>query len=165
MARRSPVGSANTVTQVRYHELRAESRDAGGTLVDSLLVRFIVRDSDREGSEDGIPPHTPFRSVPDAPSAFVGKTLKVSAPAAWPVGMPVPLVVMLRDGANESVWLNGVVKFGGFPADDDADAARLGIRCKCRRGLPRGRSISPASVNSLSRAARSLSRQLPHSPR
>jgi hypothetical protein len=109
------VGSAVTVTSIRYHELKAESRDGVGALVDSRLVRFIVHDSDREGSEDGIPPHTPFRSVPDAPSAFVGKTLKVAAPAAWPVGMPVPLAVMLRDGADESVWLNGVVKFGGFP--------------------------------------------------
>ena len=109
------VGSPVTVTAVSYHELKAESRDAGNAIVDSQLRRFIVHASVREGSEDGIPPHTPFRSVPDAPSAFVGKTLKVSAPAAWPVGLPVPVAVMLRDGANENVRLNGVVKFGGFP--------------------------------------------------
>ena len=109
------VGSPVTVTAVSYHELKAESRDAGNVIVDSQTRRFIVHASVREGSEDGIPPHTPYRSVPDAPSAFVGKTLKVSAPAAWPVGMPVPVAVMLRDGANENVRLNGVVKFGGFP--------------------------------------------------
>ena len=109
------VGSPVTVTAVSYHELKAESRTAGNVLVDSQTRRFIVHASVREGSEDGIPPHTPFRSVPDAPSAFVGKTLKVSAPAAWPVGMPVPLAVMLRDGANETVRLNGVVAFGAFP--------------------------------------------------
>lgn len=110
-----PVGSPVIVTAVSYHELRAESRDAGGALVDSRLVRFIVHDSTRAGSEDGIPPHTPFKSVPDAPSAFAGKTLKVAAPAAWPAGMPIPLAVMLRDDADESVWLNGLVRFGGFP--------------------------------------------------
>ena len=109
------VGSPVTVTAVSYHELKAESRDAGNALVDSQLRRFIVHASVRAGSEDGIPPHTPFRSVPDAPSAFSGKTLKVSAPAAWPVGVPVPVAVMLRDGANENVRLNGVVAFGGFP--------------------------------------------------
>ncbi len=109
------VGSSVTITDVRYHELRAESRDAGGALVDSKLVRFIIHAGVREGSEDGIPPHTPFKSVPDAPSAFVGKTLNVSAPAAWPVGMPVPAAVMLRDGADENVRLNGIVNFGGFP--------------------------------------------------
>ena len=109
------VGSPVTITAVSYHELKAESRDAGNAIVDTQTRRFIVHASVRAGSEDGIPPHTPFRSVPDAPSAFVGKTLKVSAPAAWPVGMPVPVAVMLRDGANENVRLNGVVAFGAFP--------------------------------------------------
>lgn len=109
------VGTPVTVTAVSYHELRAESRDAGGGLLDSRLARFIVHDSARAGSEDGIPPHTPFKHVPDAPSAFIGKTLKVAAPATWPAGLPVPLAVKLRDGANESVWLNGLVTFGGFP--------------------------------------------------
>ena len=109
------VGSPVTVTAVSYHELKAESRTAGNVLVDAQTRRFIVHDSTRAGSEDGIPPHTPFMSVPDAPSAFIGKTLKVSAPAAWPVGMPVPVAVLLRDGADENVRLNGVVKFGGFP--------------------------------------------------
>ena len=109
------VGSPVTVTEVRYHELKAESRTAGNVIVDSQLRRFIVHDSTRAGSEDGIPQHTPAKSVPDAPSAFLGKTLKVSAPAAWPVGLPVPLAVVLRDGADENVRLNGLVKFAGFP--------------------------------------------------
>src|SRR5678815_1129584 len=65
------VGSAVIVTAVGYHELKAESRTAQGALVDSKLVRFITRDPSRNGTEDGIPPHTPFRVVNDAPSAFV----------------------------------------------------------------------------------------------
>jgi hypothetical protein len=110
------VGSSVTVTEIRFHELRAESRDANGALVDSRLVRFIVRDnSGRGGTEDGIPPHTPFKSVPDAPSAFAGGTLKVIAPAAWPVGLPVPLAAVLRDQAGEGLRLNGTVTFAGLP--------------------------------------------------
>jgi hypothetical protein len=110
------VGSAVTVTQVRYHELKAESRTAGGALVDSKVWRFIVADSTRNGSEDGIPPHTPYKSVQDAPSAFAGKTLKAIAPAAWPVGLPMPMAVKLVDDSNETVRLNGLVAMSGFPA-------------------------------------------------
>src|SRR6478735_393753 len=109
------VGSSATVSTVSYHELRAESRDGGGALVDSKVVRFIVRDPARNGTEDGIPPFTPFRVVNDAPSAFSGGTLKIVAPTAWPAGLPIPLVAMLRDGAGEALKLNGTVTFGGFP--------------------------------------------------
>ena len=109
------VGSAVSVTAIGYHELKAESRTAGGTLVDSQTVRFITRDPARLGTEDGIPPHTPFRTVNDAPSAFAGQTLKVIAPAAWPAGLPVPLAATLRSAMDETVRLNGIVTFGGFP--------------------------------------------------
>ena len=110
------VGSAVVLTTVRYHELYAESRDGGGALVSSRLVRFIVTNSARGGSEDGIPSHTPYKSVQDAPSAFVGKTFKAIAPSAFPVGLPVPMAFKLVDGANETVRLNGIVAMGGFPA-------------------------------------------------
>lgn len=110
------VGSAVAVTSVRYHELYAESRDGIGALVSSQLVRFIVHNSTRNGSEDGIPSHTPFKTVQDAPSAFAGKTFKALAPAAWPIGLPMPLAVKLVDGANETVRLNGLVAMSGFPS-------------------------------------------------
>lgn len=111
-----PVGSAVTVTSIQYHELKAESRAAGGALVDSKTIRFIVRDfAVRGNTEDGIPPHTPYRTVNDAPSAFAGGTLKIIAPAAWPAGLPVPIAASLRRSDGESLWLNGVVHLTGFP--------------------------------------------------
>ncbi len=110
------VGSPVAVTSVRYHELYAESRDGVGALVSSQLVRFIVHNSARNGSEDGIPSHTPYKTVQDAPSAFAGKTFKALAPAAWPIGLPMPLAVKLVDGANETVRLNGLVAMSGFPS-------------------------------------------------
>jgi hypothetical protein len=110
------VGSAVTVTAISYHELRAESRTSGGALVDSRLIRFIVRDNAVRGdTESGIPPHTPFNTVNDAPSAFAGQTLNVIAPAAWPVGLPIPIAAVLRSAGNETVRLNGVVEFAAFP--------------------------------------------------
>jgi hypothetical protein len=109
------VGSPVGVTSFGYHELKAESRNGTGGLVDSKLVRFIVRDPVRGNTEDGIPPFTPLRTVNDAPSAFSGNTLKTVAPPSWPAGLPIPLVAMLRNGSNEPVRLNGVVGFAGFP--------------------------------------------------
>ncbi len=128
------VGAAVQVTAVSYHELKAESRTAGGALVDSQTRRFIVTDPTRNGNEDGIPPHTPYRTVNDAPSAFPGHTLKVIAPAAWPVGLPVPIAAVLRDGANENVRLNGIVTFGGFPQ----------TKLQLRRGW--GSVVAPAAT-------------------
>lgn len=135
------VGSPVTVTDIRYHELRAESRDAGGALVDSLLRRFIVKDNAaRGGTEDGIPVFTPYNSVNDAPSAFAGGTLKIIAPAAWPVGFPVPMAAKLVNGANETLRLNGLVSLGGFPR----------TTLKLRRGwgsLNAPALAAPATVN------------------
>ncbi len=110
------VGSAVVVKAVRYHELQAESRTAEGVLVDNKVFRFIVHDSARNGSEDGLPQHTPSRTVNDAPSAFTGGVLKVIAPAAWPTGLPVPMAAILRTATGDPLWLNGTVNFGGFSA-------------------------------------------------
>ena len=129
------VGSAITVTAISYHELKAESRTAANVLVDSKTMRFIVRDNAVRGdTESGIPPHTPFRTVNDAPSAFAGQTLKVIAPAAWPAGLPIPIATILRTAANEAVWLNGTVTFGGFP----------GTALQMRRGW--GSIVAPAAA-------------------
>ena len=129
------VGSAVVVNGISYHELLAESRTAGNVLVDSKLIRFIVRDNAVRGdTESGIPPHTPYRTVNDAPSAFTGGTLKVIAPAAWPVGLPIPMATVLRTAANEALWLNGAVAFGGFP----------GTTLQMRRGW--GSVVAPAAA-------------------
>ena len=54
------VGSAVVVTAISYHELLAESRTAGNVIVDSKLIRFIVRDNAVRGdTESGIPPRLP----------------------------------------------------------------------------------------------------------
>ena len=115
------VGTPIAVPVASYHEVAAESRTAGNVLVDSKFVRFILRDVVRmagndPGTEDGIPPHTPYKTVYDAPSAFTGKTLKVIAPAAWPANLPIPMAAKLVNGSNETVRLNGLVTLGGFPS-------------------------------------------------
>ena len=126
------VGASVLVNTVCYHELKAESRTAENVLVDSRTVRFIVRDSTRKGSEVGIPAHTPYRTVNDAPSAFAGGVLKVIAPAAWPAGLPVPMAFTLRTAADEPLRLNGRLALGGFP----------GTTVQMRRGW--GSVVAPA---------------------
>ena len=126
------VGSAVVVNGAFYHELKAESRTAANVLVDSKTIRFIVTAAGRNGTEDGIPPFTPFKTVNDAPSAFAGRTLKVITPAVWPTGLPVPVVTLLRGAGNETVRLNGLVSFAGFP----------GTSVQMRRGW--GSGLAPA---------------------
>jgi hypothetical protein len=110
------IGSAVVVNAVRYHELKVESRNASDVLLDSRVVRFIVRNSARGGTEDGIPTFTPARVVDDAPSAFAGADFRIIAPSAWPAGLPIPMAATLRDAAQDPLWLNGKVAFGAFPS-------------------------------------------------
>lgn len=129
------IGTAVNVPTIGYHELRAESRNANGDLVDSKYVRFITREPSRVGTEDGIPTHTPFRVVNDAPSAFAGLMLKVMAPASWPAGLPMPVATLLHDAAGETVRLNGTVTFDAFPR----------TTVQMRRGW--GSVVAPAPTN------------------
>ncbi len=138
-----PVGVAKTLNQRfdrSFHQIVATSRDnTTNAVVDTKTVRFVIRDTERmagsdPGSEDGIPPHTPFKTVNDAPSAFAGQTFKVIAPAAWPANLPVPLAVKLVNGSNETVRLNGLVTFSGFS----------GTTAQLRRGW--GSVVGPAKT-------------------
>ncbi len=118
------LGANTTVSDFGFHEVKAESRDGSGALVDAQTIRFIVRDPSRGNTEDGIPPFTPYRVVNDAPSAFANGDLRVIAPASWPIGLPIPIAARLLDNAGNGLRLNGVVRFGGLP----------GIRLQLRRG-------------------------------
>ena len=111
-----PVGVATVVSTFGYHELNAESRNASNVVLDSQTRRFNITSPERNGSENGLPPHTPYRIVNDAPSAFAGLNLQLVAPKAWPVGFPIPVAAKLLDGSGEGVGLNGVVTAGNFPA-------------------------------------------------
>ncbi|MEO8352154.1 MAG: hypothetical protein ABI680_10520 [Chthoniobacteraceae bacterium] len=128
------VGASATVSDFGFHELQAESRNGSGVLVDSEIVRFIVRDPSRGNTEDGLPPFTPYRVVNDAPSAFAAGELHVIAPASWPVGLPIPIAARIVDDAGNGLRLNGLVRFAGLPA----------VRLQLRRGW--GSAVAPAAV-------------------
>ncbi|MCU0794916.1 MAG: hypothetical protein MUF31_03170 [Akkermansiaceae bacterium] len=111
-----PIDSPVQVRDVRYHELKVESRDTTSNLLDSRLVRFIIRNSARGSTEDGIPTFTPAPAIDDAPSAFAAADFRIIAPSSWPAGLPIPVAAVLRDAAGDPLRLNGKVHFGAFPA-------------------------------------------------
>jgi hypothetical protein len=90
--------------------------------------------------------------VNDAPSAFSGQTLKIIAPVAWPVGLPIPIAAVLRSATNQPVWLNGVVKFGGFPQ----------TTLQLRRGW--GSVIAPAATTAGTLQVAAMVNGLTHNP-
>jgi hypothetical protein len=110
------VGVPVTVSQVQYHELVVEQQPTAGGTTDTLKIRFIVRNSQRISTEDGIPTFTPPPFVADAPSAFAQAILTLVAPADYPKGLAVPVVGFLRDAAGEPLWLNGTVQSSQFPS-------------------------------------------------
>ena len=111
-----PLNVATAVTAIGYHELTVTD---GAT----TTYAFIVRNSERGSTEDGIPTMRPFRLVMDAPSAFADADLHILAPAVYPKNLPVPVMARLTKGAafgataGDPLFLNGRVKTGNFPAN------------------------------------------------
>ena len=111
-----PLGTATAVMGIGYHELTVTD---GAT----TTYAFIVRNSERGSTEDGIPTMRPFRLVMDAPSAFADADLHILAPAVYPKNLPVPVMARLTKGAafgaaaGDPLFLNGRVKTGDFPAN------------------------------------------------
>ncbi len=111
-----PLNTATAITAIGYHEL---------TVTDGATTNyaFIVRNSGRGSSEDGIPTMRPFRLVMDAPSAFDDAALNIMAPAVYPKNLPIPVVARLTKGASfgtdagDPLFLNGRVRTGNFPAN------------------------------------------------
>ena len=85
--------------------------------METLVIRFIVRNSERITTEDGLPTFTPRRPFHDAPSAFAEGTLTLVAPAEYPQGLAVPVVGFLRDISGQPLWLNGEVQSSHFLAN------------------------------------------------
>lgn len=111
-----PLSAATAVTAVGFHDLAVT--DGGVT----TSYKFIVKNSERGGTEDGIPTMRPWQIVMDAPSAFADSTLSLMAPAAYPKNLPIPIVARLTKGASfgpaagDPHFLNGRVRAGNVPA-------------------------------------------------
>src|SRR5688572_26910151 len=99
----------------QYYELRVERRNLTSGAMESRVVQFIVRASERADTEWGLPPWTPYPSIPSATAEFAGSTLVLVAPSAFPSGLEIPIVALVRDGAGKRVGVNGLVRAPAFP--------------------------------------------------
>src|SRR6266545_1041461 len=110
------VGVQDTANDVGYHELFVSKQPSAGGAIETLTIRFIVRNPERISTEDGIPTWTPPPVVDDAPSAFAGGSLVVVVPPRIPVGISVPAVALLKNIDGSARWLNGAVQSTNFPS-------------------------------------------------
>lgn len=112
-----PLSTATPVTAIGFHDLLVTD---GGT---TTSYKFIVRNSERGSTEDGIPTMRPYRYVLDAPSAFSDAVLNVLAPAVYPKNLPIPVMARLTKGpsfgasAGGPLFLNGLVQSSKYPGN------------------------------------------------
>lgn len=110
-----PLGTATAVTSIGFHDLVVT--DGGVT----TSYKFIVRNSERKTTEDGIPTMKPFRLIMDAPGAFSDAQLSVMAPAVFPKNLPIPVAARLTKGpasgalAGDPLFLNGRISAENHP--------------------------------------------------
>ena len=84
--------------------------------VTSRAVQFIVRASERGETENGIPPWTPYPTIPSAPGEFVGARLRVLAPESFPTGVEIPVVAWVENEAGHAVRASGSIAAPGQAA-------------------------------------------------
>jgi hypothetical protein len=92
-----------------YYELSVTKTENGTGTEESVIIQFIVRDSERGSSETGLLNWVPYPTIDSAPEAINQGTLEVIVPPAVPAGMPIPMIAWLHDGADKAIRLNGTV--------------------------------------------------------
>lgn len=102
------------VDEPEYYELYAHRREAATGAEESVVVRFIVRASERGNSEWGLPAWTPYPLIPSAAGEFAGARLEIVAPAEYPMGLEIPVVGRVEDASGKRVGVNGAVAAAGF---------------------------------------------------
>lgn len=108
-----PVGTPVLVNKVDYHELSVVRTNISTLAATNRMVRFIVRSSERGGSEDGIPPWVPYPSIPSANAEFAGASLRILAPQSFPQGMQIPVVAWVENASGNAMRVNGTVAAPG----------------------------------------------------
>jgi len=108
------VGVAVEVNEPDYYELNVRRKRQSSGAEESLLVRFIVRATDRGNSEWGLSPWVPYPTIDSAAAEFTGARLTIVAPAQYPTGLEIPVIARAEDAAGNRVGVNGVVTADRF---------------------------------------------------
>ncbi|MEZ5304977.1 MAG: right-handed parallel beta-helix repeat-containing protein [Verrucomicrobiales bacterium] len=95
------------VDQPGYYELHATKVPDGGGAGESRTVKFIIRNTDRGNSEWGLESWVPTQAIDSAPAEFAGASFAVMAPAAFPQGLPIPVIARLKNEDGSGRRVNG----------------------------------------------------------
>jgi hypothetical protein len=108
-----PTDVTNWVESVDYHELSINRTNLADGTVTNRLVRFIVQ-SERGNPEKGLIRWTPYPVIDSTAAEFMGARLQIVTPAAYPIGLPIPVVAWVDDGQGRERRANGRVTAPGY---------------------------------------------------
>jgi len=137
------------VNKPDYYELSVKRRQISTGTEESLLVQFIVRSSERNDTEWGLPPWVPYPVINSAAAELAGAHLQVIIPQQFPQGLDIPVVAWVRDANGDRAGASGLVEAAEFP----------GHSLQLRRGVGSAHLPAASSAGTLSYSAqvRSLS--------
>ena len=107
------VGTLNPITRPDFYELYVERTETATAAVVTLMIRFLVNASARNGTEWGLPPHVPLPLIQSSPAEFTDAHLRVMVPQAFPSGYEIPVVAWAVDEGNHAVRANGLLATAG----------------------------------------------------
>ena len=110
------IDSTFLVDEPQYYELYVERIQQSTQAAESLLIRFIVRASERANTEWGLPLFTALPLIDSAVSEFTGSQLEIVTPTVYPQGLEIPVVARVETLAGKRTGVNGNVEAAGFEA-------------------------------------------------
>lgn len=113
---RIPTDVPMTVNVPDFYELNAYATNIASSTVTNRYVRFIVRSSERGGTEWGLPPHVPSPLIPSAAAELDGAQLRLIVPEDFPTGYEIPVVAWVVNPQNQAVRANGSLEAAGHPS-------------------------------------------------
>jgi hypothetical protein len=104
-----PLNTNVTLSLPDFYELRVERTSSSGS-VEVRILRFLIADSTRVGTEWGLPTHIPSPVIPSAAKEFEGGRLRLLMPARLPLGLELPIVAWVEDSEGHALRVNGRVQ-------------------------------------------------------
>jgi DNA-directed RNA polymerase specialized sigma24 family protein len=105
---------ACVANRIRNRRREAQRQEKAAGVEESRLIHFIVRAGERGNSEWGLPPWTPYPPIDSAAAEFTGAQLEIVTPAAYPLGLEIPVIARVESGHNRRVGVNGTITLPGF---------------------------------------------------
>lgn len=113
---RVPAGLEVGVTNADYHELSVARTNLATGEITNRLVRFILRSSERQNSEWGLAPWTPYALVNSTAGELAEARLRLLAPQDYPLGLEIPIVAWIEAESGRAVRANALLEADGHPS-------------------------------------------------